>query len=47
MNLRNGIRFLITITLFGVFASCSPELRPFTNNILREGNWDDIELKKI
>lgn len=47
MNLRNSIRFFITITLFGAFASCSPELRPFTNNILREGNWDDNELKKI
>jgi hypothetical protein len=47
MNFRNGSRFLIIITLFGLFASCSPELRPFTSNILREGNWDDNELKKI
>lgn len=47
MNLKKGIRFLTMITLFGVFSSCSPELRPFTTQMMKEGNWDDADLKKI
>ena len=27
--------------------SCSPELRPFTSNILQEGGWSDTDLQKI
>ena len=27
--------------------SCSPELRPFTSNILQEGGWSDNDLQKI
>lgn len=29
------------------FTSCSPDLRPFTSNLLREGGWNDNDLKKI
>ena len=27
--------------------SCSPELRPFTSNVLQEGGWSDNDLQKI
>lgn len=40
-------RFLSIITLIGVVSSCSPELRPFTSNLLKEGEWSDNDLKKI
>ena len=30
-----------------LMSSCAKELRPFTANILREGNWSDTELQKI
>ena len=28
-------------------ASCGPELRPFTTNLLKEGAWSDTNLKQI
>ena len=34
---------LLVITAIG----CSPELRPFTTNILQEGGWSDSDLQKI
>ena len=37
------IAFLLVITAIG----CSPELRPFTTNILQEGGWSDSDLQKI
>ena len=40
-------RFLSIITLIGVVSSCSFELRPFTSNLLKEGQWSDNDLKKI
>ena len=40
-------RFLSIITLIGVVSSCSPELRPFTSNLLKEGEWSDNDLRKI
>ncbi len=49
-NASSQFTFLLQIsalccTLF--FASCSPELRPFSQSLLREGGWNDGELKKI
>ncbi len=38
----------LSILLVAVMAqSCSPDLRPFTHNILQEGGWGDNDLKKI
>ena len=37
------IAFLLAISTI----SCSPELRPFTANILQEGGWSDADLQKI
>ena len=37
-----SILWMISMTL-----SCSPDLRPFTRNILQEGGWGDNDLKKI
>lgn len=39
--------FLCIITLMGVVSSCSPELRPFTSNLIKEGEWSDNDLRKI
>ena len=43
---KQGLRiivFLLAVTTIG----CSPELRPFTSNILQEGGWSDTDLQKI
>ncbi len=45
--MKNLIHFFAAFALILCLASCSPELRPFTSNILREGNWSDSELPKI
>jgi hypothetical protein len=37
------IVFLLAISTI----SCSPELRPFTANVLQEGGWSDADLQKI
>ncbi|MBL7816408.1 MAG: hypothetical protein JNL70_15415 [Saprospiraceae bacterium] len=41
INLFFAAFFIISLS------SCGRELRPFTTNILREGNWSDSELSKI
>ncbi len=45
--MKNSIHFFMTFSLLLLMSSCSRELRPFTANILKEGNWSDTELKKI
>jgi hypothetical protein len=45
--MKNYIPFFAVCMLIGSLASCSPELRPFTSTILREGNWSDTDLHKI
>lgn len=40
-------RPFLMFVLMGLLSSCATELRPFTNNLLKEGNWSDSELKKI
>jgi hypothetical protein len=42
------ITYLFALCLMAVLSqSCSPELRPFTANIYKEGGWSDSELKRI
>ncbi len=38
---------IIALALAMSAVSCSPELRPFTSNILQEGGWSDTDLQKI
>ena len=38
--------FIVSAVAFSM-GSCSAELRPFTSQTLREGNWSDAELRKI
>ncbi|HEY9704650.1 MAG TPA: hypothetical protein V6C58_19570 [Allocoleopsis sp.] len=39
--------FFVLIYHVILFTSCSPELRPFTSNLLQEGGFNDVQLKKI
>jgi hypothetical protein len=39
--------FLSLFSLLILANSCSPELRPFSSNLLKEGGWSDTDLKKI
>lgn len=45
--MKNCINLFAACALILFLSSCSQELRPFTANILREGNWSDTELHKI
>lgn len=45
--MKNCINFFAACALILFLSSCSQELRPFTSNILREGNWSDTDLHKI
>jgi hypothetical protein len=45
--MKNLVNLFCAFALLLFFTSCSRELRPFTANILREGNWSDTELSKI
>jgi hypothetical protein len=43
---KQAIKIIAFLSLFAAI-SCSPELRPFTSNILQEGGWSDTDLQKI
>jgi hypothetical protein len=43
---KQAIQIIAFLMLFTAI-SCSPELRPFTSNILQEGGWSDTDLQKI
>jgi hypothetical protein len=45
MKKKNVILSLCAIMI--AFSACSPDLRPFTSSMLKEGGWGDGELKKI
>jgi hypothetical protein len=45
--MKNSINLFFACTFILLLSSCSRELRPFTQNILKEGNWSDTELQKI
>ncbi len=41
------LQFLSIFIVVATLTSCSPDLRPFTTNLLKEGGWRDNDLKKI
>ena len=45
--MKKLINLFSACVLVFLMSSCAKELRPFTANILREGNWSDTELQKI
>ena len=45
--MKKLINLFSACALLFLVSSCAKELRPFTANILREGNWSDTELQKI
>jgi hypothetical protein len=38
---------IFTLLLAFTAIGCSPELRPFTSNVLQEGGWSDSDLQKV
>jgi hypothetical protein len=45
--MKRVLQFFSIMAVIALTISCSPELRPFTKNILQEGGWGDSDLKKI
>jgi hypothetical protein len=45
--MKRIIHYFGILLLVSMIVSCSPDLRPFTRNILQEGGWGDNDLKKI
>ena len=45
--MNKSINLFCAFILILFMSSCSKELRPFTSNILQEGQWSDTELHKI
>ena len=45
--MKKVFSFSAAVIFAFTMASCSSELRPFTANLLREGGWNDSELKKV
>ena len=43
---KQALKIIAFVCLLAT-VSCSPELRPFTSNILQEGGWSDNDLQKI
>ena len=44
--MKKQIFKIIAFSCLLATVSCSPELRPFTSNILQEGGWSDNDLEK-
>ena len=47
INLKRICRFAPVLSIIIILTSCGPQLRPFTSNVLKEGQWNDSELKRI
>jgi hypothetical protein len=47
MIMKKESFILSMLAIMIAFGACSPDLRPFTNSMLKEGGWGDSELQKI
>jgi hypothetical protein len=45
--MKKEFKFLILVLIIISSTACSPELRPFTSNLLQEGGFKESDLKKI
>ena len=45
--MKKIVQLLPVLGMLLLINACSPELRPFTSNLMKEGGWSDTDLKKI